>query len=291
MLSHVSNADICILLVGNSYGSLSPDGISYTHREYRAAMDAGRPVFVFVDEATLVKFEMYRSRPDPSFWKKDEVALFAMIAEISAENSRLSFHDSPSLLDGIRHQIASHYGRLIREYGDLEALVRLDAHGWSTLSARYGARIEYAKAIYCARQALRLDPEHGPARGNLVTSLRRRGRTEEAMKECEEGLRRNPGSSRFHRLMVWCLLDAQRLSEANEAALKLVQGFPADERNWTALAAVHRREGAIEKAITAAEKAYAIADDSTTRRRLEDYRASARRQEKEMESVIADDGE
>ena len=43
-LGEVRNSDIVILLVGPRYGSMLPQGISYTHAEYREAQGAGVPV-------------------------------------------------------------------------------------------------------------------------------------------------------------------------------------------------------------------------------------------------------
>ena len=43
-LSELRSSDIVILLIGPRYGSLSPQGISYTHAEYREAQGAGVPV-------------------------------------------------------------------------------------------------------------------------------------------------------------------------------------------------------------------------------------------------------
>ena len=43
-LSELRSSDIVILLVGPRYGSLLPQGMSYTHAEYREAQSAGVPV-------------------------------------------------------------------------------------------------------------------------------------------------------------------------------------------------------------------------------------------------------
>ncbi len=43
-LSELRSSDIVILLIGPRYGSLSPQGISYTHAEYREAQGVGLPV-------------------------------------------------------------------------------------------------------------------------------------------------------------------------------------------------------------------------------------------------------
>ena len=46
-LREVRKADVVVLLIGPRYGSLLPQGISYTHAEFRAAQGAGIPVLGF----------------------------------------------------------------------------------------------------------------------------------------------------------------------------------------------------------------------------------------------------
>ena len=46
-LREVRKADVVVLLIGPRYGSLLPQGISYTHAEFRAAQGAGIPVLAF----------------------------------------------------------------------------------------------------------------------------------------------------------------------------------------------------------------------------------------------------
>src|SRR5207247_1062342 len=46
-LREVRKADVVILLIGPRYGSLLPQGISYTHAEFREAQGAGTPVLAF----------------------------------------------------------------------------------------------------------------------------------------------------------------------------------------------------------------------------------------------------
>ncbi len=54
-LREVRKADVLVLLIGPRYGSLLPQGISYTHAEFREAQGAGIPVLAFriPDDPTL----------------------------------------------------------------------------------------------------------------------------------------------------------------------------------------------------------------------------------------------
>ena len=46
-LREVRKAGVVVLLIGPRYGSLLPQGISYTHAEFRAAQGAGLPILAF----------------------------------------------------------------------------------------------------------------------------------------------------------------------------------------------------------------------------------------------------
>jgi hypothetical protein len=50
-LAGVREADVVVLLLGESYGAVQPSGLSATHEEYREAREC-RPVLVFVEQAT-----------------------------------------------------------------------------------------------------------------------------------------------------------------------------------------------------------------------------------------------
>lgn len=44
----IDDCDYYIVILGGRYGSIGPDGHSYTEMEYRYALDAGKPVIAFV---------------------------------------------------------------------------------------------------------------------------------------------------------------------------------------------------------------------------------------------------
>ncbi|MEP5727919.1 MAG: DUF4062 domain-containing protein [Sulfitobacter sp.] len=48
--SLIDQCDYYILIIGGRYGSIGPDGMSYTHKEYRYAVEKGVPVLVVVHE-------------------------------------------------------------------------------------------------------------------------------------------------------------------------------------------------------------------------------------------------
>lgn len=86
----IDQADYYVVIVKGRYGSLSNDGLSYTEREYRYAVEKGVPVLAFLfddlnsislqdtdnDPEKLKKFKEFRSelssRRIVSFWKTDD---------------------------------------------------------------------------------------------------------------------------------------------------------------------------------------------------------------------------
>ena len=46
----IDECDYYILILAGRYGSLSPDGMSYTEKEYRYALDQGKPVVSFLNK-------------------------------------------------------------------------------------------------------------------------------------------------------------------------------------------------------------------------------------------------
>ena len=46
----IDDCDYYILIVGGRYGSLGPDGISYTEMEYRYAIETDKPTIAFVHQ-------------------------------------------------------------------------------------------------------------------------------------------------------------------------------------------------------------------------------------------------
>jgi len=44
----IDNSDYYLVIIGNRYGSTASDGLSYTEKEYRYAVETGKPVLTFI---------------------------------------------------------------------------------------------------------------------------------------------------------------------------------------------------------------------------------------------------
>ena len=67
--SIVNDCDYYVLIIGGRYGSLSPEGVSYTEKEYDYARELGLQVLAFVHEAPgKIAFE--KSEVDPALREK-----------------------------------------------------------------------------------------------------------------------------------------------------------------------------------------------------------------------------
>ncbi len=58
----IDDCDYYILIVGGRYGSIGPEGISYTEMEYRYALEQGKPTITFIpkNQARLLPTELSR---------------------------------------------------------------------------------------------------------------------------------------------------------------------------------------------------------------------------------------
>lgn len=275
-LQHAAQADICILIVGTRYGAKSEEmGLSYTHQEFRTAMDRGRPIFSFIEQETLIKFEMYRARPASDFWTEDEKMLFSFIGEVSELGSRFPFTTLPELQKGLRHQLSSYFGYLVRKYAILDTLAPVTASGWITIGNNlWDKRGEIGGAIYCYRRALELDGEWRYALENLTRAQRVTGRYTEALPLCEKAIQLYPHLAVYGEERARILFDMGKQTEAIQQAKKNVEDFPNDDATWVTLCHLHWRTGAKREAALAAKKAYELRPENRTAYRLfQDYRS------------------
>lgn len=258
-LRHASQADICVLIVGSRYGTAdSETNLSWTHREFLTARDLGRPVFAFVDRDTLVKYELYRDRRDPSFWTQAEVRLFSMLEEVSEIGSRFPFESLPQLKAILQQQLVSYFGYLVRSYASFDLMAPTSAGGWNSLGVAENRRGNFGRALYCYRKALELDPQRRDARGNVVKSLRSLGRLEDAEREAQLGIQLHPDHPRLRTLLIWVLIAAERFDAAVAESRRLTKDFPNDDRVWATMAKVYRRLNRREEALEAQRRAVEI---------------------------------
>lgn len=67
----IDNCDYYIVIIGGRYGSLSSEGISYTEKEYRYALEAGKPIIAFL-HSNPESLPVKNSELDPEAIKKLE---------------------------------------------------------------------------------------------------------------------------------------------------------------------------------------------------------------------------
>lgn len=259
-LQHAAQADLCLLIVGSRYGSSSErEDISYTHGEFRTALDMGRPIFIFVERETLVKFEMFRKRSESNFWNDEERHLFSFIEELSQRGTRFPFDSLPELKQSIKYQISSYFGYLIREYAQLDSIAPMTAMGWITLGNQlWNKRGQLGAALFCYRKALELDENHRFALENLARALRLTGRPMEAIPLLKKGIELYPGLSVYRRELAYALFYADEKDESIQVAELAAQEFPQDARVFTTLSEVYWNIERKEDAAKAAKKAYEI---------------------------------
>lgn len=280
-LSHATQCDLCILIVGNRYGSVDSDtALSYTHAEYRAALDAGRPIFAFVQHDTLVKFELFVMRgADVSFWSTDEISLFHFIREVSEQRTRFAFTSLPDLKRQLTFQLHSYFGYLLRTYAQMDVFAPATSNQWLILGDRYWNAAHFGQAIVCYRRGADAEPgfdslsigDNAICYGNLARALRSTGRREEALRVCIDGIGRHPHSAYLYRERSNALIEMGRREEALASALSCTTTFPTDCVAWDSLCYIYDRLGRSTDATKALRRALELdPDNATIRRRMQE---------------------
>lgn len=114
----VEQCQMVVLILGKRYGSTGADGLSVTHREYRAASAAEIPTISFVEPHVLHYKEVYDSAPDATMWNefprmdnpKRTFALLEEIGQAAAFNAIIPFASIGDAKEKLKLQIADFVG-------------------------------------------------------------------------------------------------------------------------------------------------------------------------------------
>lgn len=122
-LKTVSLCSLAVVIVGRRYGTIVDDGggISVTHKEYRAAREAGVPVFCLVDRDVLAfeqVFDANTKAGDVHFPEQMDNAIgtFTFLREIRASktnNGLLAYHNVSDACQILTTQLAHFFGNLL----------------------------------------------------------------------------------------------------------------------------------------------------------------------------------
>jgi hypothetical protein len=122
-LKTVSVCSLAVVIVGRRYGTIVDDGggISVTHKEYRAAREAGVPVFCLVDRDVLAfeqVFDANTKSGDVHFPEQMDNAIgtFTFLREIRASktnNGLLAYHNVSDACQILTAQLAHFFGNLL----------------------------------------------------------------------------------------------------------------------------------------------------------------------------------
>ncbi|HTT24758.1 MAG TPA: protein kinase [Candidatus Sulfotelmatobacter sp.] len=133
------------------------------------------------------------------------------------------------------HRIEAHFYDLQERYEDkaqtLSVLVNLypdDEEAHAELAQAYYDLGLLDKAILEARQALRLNPFHGPAYANLALYLARDNRPDEAIASAREGQQNGVSSPRMHWALGLAFLAKAMVPEARDEFQQIGQGTAID---------------------------------------------------------------
>lgn len=110
----IEKAEFFILLIGDTYGPVSPIGISYLHREYVHARTLGLPVMAFVktstrspdeDQSRLEGFRqlVMKQISQAKVWHLRDELLSHVTSSVSSQLARVSQSDVASVLNASSH--------------------------------------------------------------------------------------------------------------------------------------------------------------------------------------------
>lgn len=118
----IANCDVVLAVIGSKYGSQSRDEKhSITQKELRSAIEAGKQVYVFVEEPVLSEYRTYLANRDVDGFRPtcvDDVRVFSFIEELydlPSGNPIEGFQTSSDIVKYLREQWAGLFQRLLQE--------------------------------------------------------------------------------------------------------------------------------------------------------------------------------
>jgi len=118
----ISSCEMLITVIGGKYGSQAKaDERSITHKELRAAIDAGKQTYVFVEQAVLSEYRTYVANRDVEGFQPvsvDDTRVFLFIEEVyglSSGNPVEGFETSNDIVRYLKEQWAGLFQRLLHE--------------------------------------------------------------------------------------------------------------------------------------------------------------------------------
>ncbi len=122
----VSQCHLMVLIIGRRYGTVGDDGVSVTHREYRAARAKGIPMITFVEPQLLSFHEVFAVDPDAKVWERFEgldnaKMTFALLTEVQRSetyNAMIPFASVDDAKKKLKLQIADFVGERLATGAD-----------------------------------------------------------------------------------------------------------------------------------------------------------------------------
>jgi hypothetical protein len=119
----VKQCQIVVLIIGKRYGYIDGEGVSVTHKEFRAAKEHEIPTITFVESQVLSYKEVYEADPSATMWDSFKGMdhpreIFALIDEITSSptyNGLIPFTSVAEAQRILKAQIADFVGERLNE--------------------------------------------------------------------------------------------------------------------------------------------------------------------------------
>ncbi len=114
----VEQCQMVVLIIGKRYGSIGADGLSVTHKEYRAAQLSQIPTITFVEPQVLHYKDVFDSAPSAAIWNdftrmdnpKNTFGFLDEIAQSETYNAIIPFTSAADAKEKLKLQLADFIG-------------------------------------------------------------------------------------------------------------------------------------------------------------------------------------
>jgi hypothetical protein len=114
----VEQCQMVVLIIGKRYGSIGSDGLSVTHKEYRAAQLSQIPTITFVEPQVLHYKDVFDSAPSAAIWNdftrmdnpKNTFEFLEEIARSETYNAIIPFTSAADAKEKLKLQLADFIG-------------------------------------------------------------------------------------------------------------------------------------------------------------------------------------
>ena len=128
----IEHCDILVAIIGGRFGSSSShDPYSISQKEFKTAIELGRPVYIFVEKSVLAEYETYKKNKESvyiEYASVDNVDIYKFMDEVFSlqlNNPVAPFETSSDITEYLQEQWSGLFQRLLREAARQKEMILL----------------------------------------------------------------------------------------------------------------------------------------------------------------------